>query len=118
MPDCVPTSVAFSQLPHLKKHMLSIHGKLLNLTQIPFSFDIFNSNQTGQPKPYLCELCKDFYKTKQELIQHTHVCSKKERLSIEDDEIDEKVLFFFLNLNISINLNYVFQDKVLPCNAT
>lgn len=50
MPDCVPTSVAFSQLPHLKKHMLSIHGMLLNSTQIPFSFDFFlmKSNRTTQ----------------------------------------------------------------------
>lgn len=38
MPDCVPTSVAFSQLPHLKKHMLSIHGRLLNSSLIPISF--------------------------------------------------------------------------------
>lgn len=31
-------------------------------------------------------------------MQHTHVCSKKERLSIEDDEIDEKVFIFLSEL--------------------
>lgn len=46
-------TVAFSQLPHLKKHMLSIHGK---------------------DKPYMCEVCKDFYKTKQDLQTHSLSC--------------------------------------------
>ncbi|CAO1335303.1 unnamed protein product [Diamesa hyperborea] len=96
MPDCVPTSVAFSQLPHLKKHMLSIHG---------------------QPKPYLCELCKDFYKTKQELMQHTHVCSKKERLSIEDDDIDEKYFHVMplekMRLMVTILLKKISTDAKL-----
>lgn len=55
MSECAASAVAFSQLPHLKKHMLSIHGK---------------------DKPYRCDVCKDFYKTKQELQQHAQNCFK------------------------------------------
>lgn len=63
MPDCVPTSVAFSQLPHLKKHMLSIHGKLLNITQIPFSFDfLFTEIKQDNPNLIYVNYAKIFIK--------------------------------------------------------
>ncbi|BET03128.1 Zinc finger, C2H2 type [Nesidiocoris tenuis] len=45
---------AFSQLPHLKKHMLSIH-------------------KTN--RPYYCVTCKDFFLTKVQLEEHLEACS-------------------------------------------
>lgn len=60
---CAKSQVAFSQLPHLKKHMLSIHG---------------------QNKPYMCT-CETFFKTKQDLQQHSQNC-KNSTNSMEDDE--------------------------------
>lgn len=71
MTECIKTAVAFSQLPHLKKHMLSIHGK---------------------DKPYMCEKCKDFYKTKQELMQHAQECKSQENLS-KDEALNESVKY-------------------------
>ncbi|CAG9801595.1 unnamed protein product [Chironomus riparius] len=53
--ECTKSAVAFSQLPHLKKHMLSIHHQSL---------------------PYMCK-CKTFFKTKQELQQHYQTCREK-----------------------------------------
>lgn len=44
----------FSQLPHLKTHMRTIHG---------------------MDKTYQCVGCQTFYKTKNELLLHTSVCS-------------------------------------------
>lgn len=49
-------NIAFSQLPHLKKHMLCIHKT---------------------DKPYLCHGCKKFYKTKIQLEEHLLKCKKK-----------------------------------------
>lgn len=46
-------NIAFSQLPHLKKHMLCIHKT---------------------DKPYMCAHCKAFFKTKHELDVHQAVC--------------------------------------------
>lgn len=65
MPQCVDKAVAFSQLPHLKKHMLKIHH---------------------QDKPYMCLVCKTFYKTKQDLTQHGHNCKKKETPTVEKEK--------------------------------
>lgn len=48
-------SVAFSQLPHLKKHMLCIHKST---------------------KPYVCSYCKSFHRTKLELESHYTKCKK------------------------------------------
>lgn len=47
-------NIAFSQLPHLKKHMLCIHKT---------------------DKPYLCRSCKTFYKTKNALEEHMAQCA-------------------------------------------
>ncbi|RZF39647.1 hypothetical protein LSTR_LSTR001168 [Laodelphax striatellus] len=44
---------AFSQLPHLKKHMLAIHKT---------------------DKPYLCKPCGEFFKTKSQLLDHEREC--------------------------------------------
>jgi uncharacterized Zn-finger protein len=46
---------AFSQLPHLKKHMLSIHKT---------------------SKPYMCTACKSYFKTKIQLHEHFDSCEK------------------------------------------
>lgn len=46
-------NVAFSQLPHLKKHMLCIHKTT---------------------KPYVCSYCKTFHRTKSELEFHYASC--------------------------------------------
>jgi hypothetical protein len=75
MDICAPASVAFSQLPHLKKHMLSIHGK---------------------DKPYMCSHCKDFFKTKQELQTHSLSCSKDDSLTT-DQALSESVRLNSLN---------------------
>ncbi|XP_044735145.1 zinc finger protein 501-like [Chrysoperla carnea] len=58
-------NVAFSQLPHLKKHMLCIH-------------------KTN--KPYLCTHCKTFFKTKNDLEAHQLECKK-----IENDSVPNNV---------------------------
>lgn len=61
---CTETGTAFSQLPHLKKHMSSIHG---------------------QSKPYLCLGCNEFFKTKVEHQTHMADCEKcKGRTDLED----------------------------------
>lgn len=60
------TETAFSQLPHLKKHMSSIHG---------------------QSKPYLCLGCNEFFKTKVEHQTHVAECELcKGRKDLEGSE--------------------------------
>jgi uncharacterized Zn-finger protein len=71
--ECAKSAVAFSQLPHLKKHMLSIHG---------------------QSKPYMCT-CKMFFKTKQDLQQHAQTCSDKKQLT-GDKSLEDSVSFYNL----------------------
>lgn len=46
---------AFSQLPHLKTHMRTIHG---------------------MDKAYKCDGCAEFFKTKHDLSEHRLICSK------------------------------------------
>lgn len=90
MKECSKTAVAFSQLPHLKKHMLSIHGKVsgrdhTNLMQVcQLTFLPFKD------KPYMCSICKDFFKTKLELQQHSESCSVNGELS-KDQILSENV---------------------------
>ncbi|XP_018325948.1 zinc finger protein OZF-like [Agrilus planipennis] len=48
-------NVAFSQLPHLKKHMFCIHKS---------------------DKPYVCQYCRSFYRTKNDLEHHQSDCVK------------------------------------------
>lgn len=59
-------NIAFSQLPHLKKHMLCIH-------------------KTN--KPYLCLHCKSFHKTKNDLDSHYTKCKEFNALSKEEPKI-------------------------------
>ena len=61
-PLCTGQETAFSQLPHLKKHMLTIHG---------------------QDKPYLCRYCNSFFKTKADFQGHAENCKSK------DDNVQE-----------------------------
>lgn len=73
MKECNAAQVAFSQLPHLKKHMLSIHGK-----DKPYGKKI---KSRPDLKIHLnsflvCEICREFFKTKQELQMHTQNCFK------------------------------------------
>lgn len=58
-------NVAFSQLPHLKKHMLCIH-------------------KTN--KPYVCEHCLTFHKTKNEIDAHQLQCKTKKAIKPDIDE--------------------------------
>ncbi|XP_058056656.1 zinc finger protein 436 [Anopheles bellator] len=51
--ECPLCPSSFSQLPHLKKHMLSIHQ---------------------QDKSYLCQKCKEFFKTKMDYQLHVTAC--------------------------------------------
>uniref|UniRef100_A0A182JM40 C2H2-type domain-containing protein n=1 Tax=Anopheles atroparvus TaxID=41427 RepID=A0A182JM40_ANOAO len=51
--ECPLCPSSFSQLPHLKKHMLSIHQ---------------------QDKSYLCQKCKEFFKTKIDYQLHVAAC--------------------------------------------
>lgn len=53
----VCTNTAFTQLPHLKKHMLTIHKT---------------------DKPYLCVKCNSYFKTKTQIITHEETCSPKQ----------------------------------------
>lgn len=62
---CVENETAFSQLPHLKKHMQAIHGK---------------------DKPYMCSVCNNFYKTKVELQSHSNVCLKLENENEKEED--------------------------------
>ncbi|KAK9502568.1 hypothetical protein O3M35_011319 [Rhynocoris fuscipes] len=52
---CPPGEKAFSQLPHLKKHMLAIH-------------------KTNEP--YICTGCKSHFKQKTQLMEHAESCEK------------------------------------------
>ncbi|XP_014243847.1 zinc finger protein 501-like [Cimex lectularius] len=55
---------AFSQLPHLKKHMLSIH-------------------KTN--KPYICTGCQSYFKTKNQLLEHEETCERVSRKKMEPE---------------------------------
>lgn len=59
-------NIAFSQLPHLKKHMLCIH-------------------KTN--KPYMCVHCKTFHKTKNDLEVHYTICK-----SFKEDDSNKQVI--------------------------
>uniref|UniRef100_A0A6M2DLX0 C2H2-type domain-containing protein n=2 Tax=Xenopsylla cheopis TaxID=163159 RepID=A0A6M2DLX0_XENCH len=61
---CKDDLVAFSQLPHLKKHMLCIH-------------------KTN--KPYVCDNCEGFFRTKIDLNEHATECLKDDK---EDDDLN------------------------------
>lgn len=69
-PICVGTKLGFSQLPHLKKHLKSIHG---------------------QDKPYMCEVCNAFFKTKLEIQQHSYDCIKEEVVGSVEELIERTV---------------------------
>lgn len=66
-PVCTEYETTFTQLPHLKTHMRTIHGL---------------------DKSYQCELCKQFFKTKNELETHRDVCTFKR------EKTDDKDTFF------------------------
>ncbi|CAH1400084.1 unnamed protein product [Nezara viridula] len=57
---------AFSQLPHLKKHMLSIH-------------------KTN--KPYICTGCNSFFKIKTQLQEHLETCDKVSKVPEPEHEV-------------------------------
>lgn len=59
-----------------------------------------NKTETSnQDKPYMCEKCKDFYKTKTELLQHAQECHKEGEMSKDQ----------LLNENVSKICNYVIS---------
>ncbi|KAL1129172.1 hypothetical protein AAG570_013702 [Ranatra chinensis] len=59
---------AFSQLPHLKKHMLSIHKT---------------------SKPYMCTACKSYFKTKSQLQEHFETCENGRLQTSAEEEREE-----------------------------
>lgn len=61
-------SIAFSQLPHLKKHMLCIH-------------------KTN--KPYVCPYCKSFHKTKNDLEKHILCCTLHKSIPVDAPKVEE-----------------------------
>lgn len=60
-----PDTTAFSQLPHLKTHMRTIHG---------------------MDKTYQCRRCDSFYKTKNEHQLHTVACTAASSSSTDADD--------------------------------
>lgn len=62
---CVDSGTAFSQLPHLKKHMASIHK---------------------QTNPYICEGCYESFKMKVEYQAHTVDCEKYKKKHAEEGD--------------------------------
>lgn len=67
--ECPICSVGFSQLPHLKKHMLSIHN---------------------QDKSYLCKSCNIFFKTKLDHQNHMASCSPEAQSAASVEEIIDR----------------------------
>lgn len=78
----VQTGLGFSQLPHLKKHLKSIHGL---------------------DKPYMCENCKEFFKTKYDIQQHSFECVKEETVGSVEELIERTVRY----------LNFFFTDSLV-----
>ncbi|XP_066138506.1 zinc finger protein 471-like [Euwallacea fornicatus] len=62
---CVMCHMGFTQIPHLKKHMLRIHN---------------------MEKSFSCEWCKEFYSTKNDLLQHKDACTSRP-IKVEEEEI-------------------------------
>ncbi|CAG4950758.1 unnamed protein product [Colias eurytheme] len=57
---CAMCPINFSQLPHMKAHMRNIHGK---------------------ENPYRCQKCKQFFKLKADLSEHTKSCNANRKAS-------------------------------------
>ncbi|XP_047534976.1 zinc finger protein 37 homolog isoform X1 [Vanessa atalanta] len=80
--DCAMCPLSFSQLPHMKSHMRKIHGK---------------------ENPYRCKKCKQFFKLKIDLENHTKNCKFGEKelsfeekiqasVQVEEEEVVESVM--------------------------
>ena len=90
-PLCIQTESAFSQLPHLKKHMKAIHD---------------------QEKSYMCEVCNEFFKTKIEHQQHTAMCFKYDNdpdslVDFIDIKVNSPIIIYFINLLFFFFLNII-----------
>ncbi|XP_038206195.1 zinc finger protein 2-like [Zerene cesonia] len=68
---CAMCPLNFSQLPHMKAHMRNIHGK---------------------ENPYRCQKCKQFFKLKADLADHTKNCNtdQKSAKSSQKGESEEE----------------------------
>lgn len=64
-PLCIISGIAFAQLSHLKTHMRAIHKT---------------------DKSYMCDICKELFKSKNELLQHNLICTNS-------NSIDEQILY-------------------------
>ncbi|XP_049818322.1 gastrula zinc finger protein XlCGF57.1-like [Aethina tumida] len=64
---CLLCKNSFSQLPHLKKHMLCIHKS---------------------SKPYVCEDCRSFHKTKNDLEAHYKKCKAAKKKPKNETKVD------------------------------
>lgn len=94
---CTERGVAFSQLPHLKTHMRTIHNT---------------------DKPYMCEKCKDFFKTKNELQAHTINCLNLDKDQIRNNnqgspEDEETATLSRLRLLVAVLLKKISTEERL-----
>lgn len=91
------SNIAFSQLPHLKKHMLCIH-------------------KTN--KPYVCTYCKSFHKTKVDLETHLENCNlnaqlPKEKLKTEVEDVGPPMAVEKMRLLLAILLKKISAPERL-----
>uniref|UniRef100_A0A7G3ACI4 Putative c2h2-type zn-finger protein n=1 Tax=Lutzomyia longipalpis TaxID=7200 RepID=A0A7G3ACI4_LUTLO len=89
---------AFSQLPHLKKHMQAIHK---------------------QDKPYMCESCSQFFRTKIEHMQHVAECAKQEEQqngnweSDTEDNLETPMALSRMRLLVAVLIKKISSEERL-----
>lgn len=91
-------NTAFSQLPHLKKHMLCIHKT---------------------DKPYLCNFCKSWHKTKISLEEHIQICKavietvEEKEIKLDDPKIEPPMAIERMRLLLAVLLKKISSQKRL-----
>lgn len=95
--DCILcVNVAFSQLPHLKKHMLCIHKTT---------------------KPYVCRYCRSFNKTKSDLEAHFAKCKKykleNDKVGNDGDEVQPSMPIDKMRLLLAVLLKKISTPQKL-----
>lgn len=95
-PICENT--AFSQLPHLKKHMLCIHKT---------------------DKPYFCTFCRTFHKTKNSLEEHIQICKsvietvEEKVVKEEEPKVEPPMAIEKMRLRLAVLLKKISSQKRL-----
>lgn len=96
---CVDSGTAFSQLPHLKKHMASIHK---------------------QTNPYICEGCYESFKMKVEYQAHTSDCEKYKKKHAEEGEDgvrEEEMRRAENGINFMKQLSRIIRRSTCRCHS-